>query len=341
MSASCRSPRFVAARALAAAPELGRSGRSSAATLGALGVAARRGRRVRVAARRSTRIEERNMFYVAPLFLIALLLWIAARRAAAARRRTPSSPSAAALLVAPLPFARSSAFRRLPTRSRCCRGGDLQEHVIDLDQVRLVATLCALGAAALFLLVPSATRSRCRCSSSSISRSRSGRSRPARRPRSRGALFQGIRSAPPRLDRPRASASAPTSRRSGPANDRRARHLGERVLQPQRRHRSTTSAAAPIPRRPRSTARRRSADDGYLRDAHGRRVRAPLRARRRLARPERRQTSPPTSAIGINLWELDRPVRSLTQVPASTRRHVVRVRRLVLAGSGAAAARCA
>ena len=45
------------------------------------------------------RVEERNMFYVAPLFLIALLLWIDRGCAAA---RAPSPP-VAALAAAALP----------------------------------------------------------------------------------------------------------------------------------------------------------------------------------------------------------------------------------------------
>ena len=99
------------------------------------------------------RVEERNTFYVAPLFLVALLLWV---QLGAARPRFVAAGSAvgAALLVATLPF--PSLIRPEITSDTLALvpWWKLQEQGLALHDVRLVASVCALGAAVLFLFVP-------------------------------------------------------------------------------------------------------------------------------------------------------------------------------------------
>ena len=99
------------------------------------------------------RIEERNLFYVAPFFLIALLLW--ARLGAP--RRLPWAAVVAlgsGALVAALPFVRLIGITATSDTFALLPWWKLQEHVITLHQVRPVATACALAAGALFLFVP-------------------------------------------------------------------------------------------------------------------------------------------------------------------------------------------
>ena len=91
------------------------------------------------------------MFYVAPLFLIALLLWIqrgAPRPRDRGSRRARRRGSAGRDAAVPAADRRR---RSRPTRSRSCRGGGCRSTGSRCTTLRLVATLCALGAAALFL----------------------------------------------------------------------------------------------------------------------------------------------------------------------------------------------
>jgi hypothetical protein len=99
------------------------------------------------------RVEERNTFYVAPLFLIALLMWV---QLGAPRPRLIAAGSAvgAALLVATLPFPRLIRPEITSDTLAFVPWWKLQEQGLALHHVRLLATVCALGAAALFLLVP-------------------------------------------------------------------------------------------------------------------------------------------------------------------------------------------
>ena len=99
------------------------------------------------------RVEERNTFYVAPLFLIALLLWV---QLAAPRPRfvAVGSAVAAALLVATLPFPRLIRSEITSDTLALVPWWKVQEQGLGLHDVRLVATVCALAAAALFLFVP-------------------------------------------------------------------------------------------------------------------------------------------------------------------------------------------
>ena len=99
------------------------------------------------------RIEERNLFYVAPFFLIALLLW--ARLGAP--RRLPWAAVVAlgsGALVGAIPFVRLIGITATSDTFALLPWWKLQEHVITLHQVRPVATACALAAGALFLFVP-------------------------------------------------------------------------------------------------------------------------------------------------------------------------------------------
>ena len=100
----------------------------------------------------SGRIEERNMFYLAPLFFVALVLWI--EREMPRGRLAAVAAIVSAALVGAIPFAsligesaRSDTLALLPWWS-------LQDSVLTLDQVASVAVLGAAAVAILFLLVP-------------------------------------------------------------------------------------------------------------------------------------------------------------------------------------------
>src|SRR5262249_31760605 len=95
------------------------------------------------------RVEERNTFYVAPLFFIALLLWV--QRGAPRPRAT----TVAVALAAGLPFPRLLGPQTTSDTLALVPWWNLQDNqVVGLHHVWVVATLCALGAAALFVLVP-------------------------------------------------------------------------------------------------------------------------------------------------------------------------------------------
>ena len=99
-----------------------------------------------------TRVEERNVFYVAPFFLIALLLWI--ERGARRPRWAIIAAALAAALPATVPYAKLIGVQATSDTLALLPWWKLQEHVIALGRVRLAVALCALAAAALFLLVP-------------------------------------------------------------------------------------------------------------------------------------------------------------------------------------------
>ena len=105
------------------------------------------------ASRHSLRVEERNMFYLAPLFVIALLLWI---ERGLPRPRLPASVAAvvAAILPALLPFstligvsAVSDTFGLLPWWS-------VHEWGVPLDRLWLVVLLAGSVVATLLLAWP-------------------------------------------------------------------------------------------------------------------------------------------------------------------------------------------
>jgi dolichyl-phosphate-mannose-protein mannosyltransferase len=99
-----------------------------------------------------SRIEERNMFYVAPLFFLALAVWI--ERGLLRPPLAAACAVVSAALVGAIPFAglinenaRSDTLSLLPFWT-------LQDTIVTLDQVTSVAVLGAVVVALLFLLVP-------------------------------------------------------------------------------------------------------------------------------------------------------------------------------------------
>ncbi|HKP19066.1 MAG TPA: glycosyltransferase family 39 protein [Gaiellaceae bacterium] len=106
------------------------------------------------ASEQSLRVEERNMFYVAPLFLIALLLWV---ERGSPRPRVPAAVAAAAAVALPtaLPYTKliglpavSDTTALLPLWSLSSSTG------IAIGDLRWVVLGGAAAACALFLLVP-------------------------------------------------------------------------------------------------------------------------------------------------------------------------------------------
>jgi hypothetical protein len=98
------------------------------------------------------RVEERNLFYVVPFFLIALLVWI--ERGARRPRWAVAAAALAAALPATVPYVRLIGYQATSDTLALLPWWKLQEHAIALHHVRLVVALCALAAAALFLAVP-------------------------------------------------------------------------------------------------------------------------------------------------------------------------------------------
>ena len=98
------------------------------------------------------RVEERNMFYVAPLFLIALLVWI--------DRGMPRPPAAAAAALAAgalpgvLPYQSLITLNAVSDTPAILPLWALHSALFSIDQVALVATLSCTAAAAVFLFVP-------------------------------------------------------------------------------------------------------------------------------------------------------------------------------------------
>jgi hypothetical protein len=100
-----------------------------------------------------TRVEERNMFYVAPLFLIALLLWI---QLGAPRPRATTVPLAlgSGLLIGALPFPKLIGVQATSDTLALLPWWRLEGHGITAQEIRLVAMLVALAAATLLLVMP-------------------------------------------------------------------------------------------------------------------------------------------------------------------------------------------
>jgi hypothetical protein len=254
------------------------------------------------------RIEERNLFYVAPLFLIALLLWVQ-RGAPRPRVAAPVVALGLALLIAAIPFARFIGVQATADTLALLPWWNLQEHVITLGQVRLVATLSALSVAVLFLTVPRryavalplvvfvyfAVSARPIESRTSFA--------------SRGAIFQGIRSVPADW----------IDHKVGEDADVAAIWTGKPdvhvIWENEFFNRSVgpvydVGAAIPggLPSTSVTVGR-----DGYLRDEDGELIRhryVLVDGSLDVNGVKRASDAP----LGINLWELHRPVRSLTQV---------------------------
>jgi hypothetical protein len=99
------------------------------------------------------RVEERNMFYVAPLFLIALLVWI---DLGLPRRHIAAGVAAvvAAALPGALPFSTLIGVAAASDELALALWWRLQDHLISLDHVAMWAVIAAIVLATLFLVVP-------------------------------------------------------------------------------------------------------------------------------------------------------------------------------------------
>jgi 4-amino-4-deoxy-L-arabinose transferase-like glycosyltransferase len=99
------------------------------------------------------RVEERNMFYVAPLFLIALLVWI---DLGLPRRHIAAGVAAvvAAALPGALPFATLIGVPAASDELALSIWWRLQDELISLDHVAMWAVIAAIVLATLFLIVP-------------------------------------------------------------------------------------------------------------------------------------------------------------------------------------------
>ena len=216
------------------------------------------------------RIEERNLFYVAPLALIALVGLAAdgVVDAPAPRRSSRPRPSPACCRSSSRSRA-SSPRARSPTRSRCCRGGGCRTTGSTLDQVRWAALGVALAAARAVRLLPRryALVLPALVAAYFVADGVRGRERPPRDP-------PGLRSAragPGSASRTPTGSTAPSAatRRSrtldGTAR-RDVRDLGERVLQPQLRA-GLRDRRRPAARPAARDRRRRAAPTAALVDA--------------------------------------------------------------------------
>jgi 4-amino-4-deoxy-L-arabinose transferase-like glycosyltransferase len=104
------------------------------------------------------RVEERNMFYLAPLFLIALLVWI---DSGMPRRHVGVAAAAvvAAALPGVLPYWTSTGTGLIGVAATADELAlsiwwRLQDHTIQADHIATWAVVCSIVAALLFLLVP-------------------------------------------------------------------------------------------------------------------------------------------------------------------------------------------
>jgi hypothetical protein len=100
----------------------------------------------------SDRIEERNLFYLAPLYVIALVAWVD-RGAPRPRLLAPIAAAVCALLVVVIPFDRFLATSAITDTLMLLPFWSMQDH-IGSGWVRPAAGAFAVGLAAVFLLVP-------------------------------------------------------------------------------------------------------------------------------------------------------------------------------------------
>jgi 4-amino-4-deoxy-L-arabinose transferase-like glycosyltransferase len=105
------------------------------------------------ASEQSFRVEERNMFYVAPLFLIALLVWIDRGLPRGTVWATAAIILAAALPGA-LPYSRYIGLNAISDTIALLPLGWLVEQGLGLDDVGLVVVFISAAAGLLFLFVP-------------------------------------------------------------------------------------------------------------------------------------------------------------------------------------------
>ena len=99
------------------------------------------------------RVEERNMFYLAPLFFTALLLWVD-RGLPRPRRLTLAIVAVAVALPALLPYPSLIGVQVQSDTLELLPWWWLQDHVITLGEIRWVVLGCALVLGLVFLRVP-------------------------------------------------------------------------------------------------------------------------------------------------------------------------------------------
>jgi Dolichyl-phosphate-mannose-protein mannosyltransferase len=99
------------------------------------------------------RVEERNTFYIVPLFLIALLVWID-RGTPRPARIVAVAALAAAALPGVLPYQRLITTNAVSDTLTLLPIWSLQTSLFPLEQTALVVVLACMCAAALFVLVP-------------------------------------------------------------------------------------------------------------------------------------------------------------------------------------------
>mgnify|MGYP001770970752 CR=1 FL=1 len=101
----------------------------------------------------SWRVEERDMFYVAPLFLVALLVWVARKREEPLSGAVLAAAAAAAL-PGFLPYRELIGLPAVSDTPALLPLWSLADAGLGLGNVRLLVVLSSLGAAALFLALP-------------------------------------------------------------------------------------------------------------------------------------------------------------------------------------------
>ena len=99
------------------------------------------------------RVEERNTFYVVPLFLIALLVWID-RGAPRPARAAGAAALVAGALPGVLPFTRLITTNAVSDTLTILPIWSLQTALFPIEQTALVVVLACICAAGLFVLVP-------------------------------------------------------------------------------------------------------------------------------------------------------------------------------------------
>jgi hypothetical protein len=252
------------------------------------------------------RVEERNAFYVAPFFLIALLVWV--ERGAPRPRLAVAAAVVAAALPATVPYAKLIGYQATSDTLALLPWWRLQEHVISLQHVRLAVALWALAVAGLFLLVPRGAALvlplLVLVYFGVVARPVESRTTFA----SRGALFQGIRGVPRDwVDRAVGTGANVAALWTGKTDVHVIweNQVFNRSLGP------TYNTHDPIAGGLASTDVTIGAD-GYLR-AGGRELR-PRYALVDGSLDLNGEKIASDTALGINLWRLHGPIRSLTQV---------------------------
>jgi hypothetical protein len=255
-----------------------------------------------------TRIEERNTFYIAPFFLIALLLWIE-RSAPRPRLGAPIVAAGCGLLVVALAFSNVFGVRPTGDTLALLPWWRLQEHGLTLHEVRFVLALAALAAAALFAVLP---RRFALVLPLLVFAYFAVIQRPIESEltsASRAALSQGIRSVPPDW----------IDRRVGKGADVAAIWTGRAdahaIWENEFFNRSVGSVYDTGPRMPGGLASTRLVvgADGLFHDPEGRTVQhAYVLTDGSLDLDGVKTAADP--ALGINLWKIDGAIRPLTQV---------------------------